>query len=881
MKRSTQARRWRTVACTGVAFVVSVGPFAVSAGAAQSGMYALRAAGRPASGALPAGSLTTAAIAAAERRAADLWSTDGAAGVPVQVADLPGDLLATTTASGITLDPNAAGFGWYIDPDVHTDTEFVRGADGRYRARHGSAADGRMDLVSVLGHELGHVLGRDDLDASAQPAALMADELMAGERRVSVGVDPGRDAAVLDALAAGRAFPIRAASAPPPDDTTPAPTVAAPDPAPATTVAAPDTTAAPATTVAAPDTTAAPATTAPPATTTPDTDPPAATTTIAAAPEPTTPDTTPAPTSTVAVADSETETTDAPASTSPAIVVIDQSAPSTSTVTNPPDLDTTPPTGTVPSSDGVDSTSSVGPGTVASVSTPLDGGGPGAVLGAPGTTIPAVAGGPVTLGLAPPAAVVSRPSTWAILLGFGANTLRFGADGSVSFGSETHWLDTIWNIDITGTAGDDSLTIALDAGAAPDVAVGYHGQGGADTLVGPTGGSWMSQWTVNGIDAGAGSLDVGDLAVDFDGVEHLVGGSGRDDFVLANTAPAVAASAAIATSTVTIDGGAGANSLHGPAFDTIWTIDGPDRGHVAGVGFENIGSLVGAPGNHDSFVIQPTGSVSGTIAGGTGGYDSIIANGGVDSVRYSIGQVYGDGVLDLDGTDVLVHRDGAGRHPRPGRHGHVPGLDRRRRRRPPRSVGTGRPRQRDHGHERRTAVRACCASPTRPTSSSSSCSVARTTRHGDEPRRRLRRRRSPSTVRTRRARTGRATRPRSRRAAAHPRPPTPMVTFAGDMFLDGGNIDVVARTITVKPGVTMSTVSSDPDGEDGYITFWARQFGVTVLEYDRPGIGRPATSRCRSRWVPGRRSRAARSSCSPTPRTARSASWSLRPGRRS
>ena len=635
-------------------------------------------------------------------------------------------------------------------------------------------------------------------------------------------------------MAAGRAFPIRAASAPPPDDTTPAPTVAAPDPAPATTVAAPDTTAAPATTVAAPDTTAAPATTAPPATTTPDTDPPAATTTIAAAPEPTTPDTTPAPTSTVAVADSETETTDAPASTSPATVVIDQSAPSTSTVTNPPDPDTTPPTGTVPSSDGVDSTSSVGPGTVASVSTPLDGGGPGAVLGAPGTTIPAVAGGPVTLGLAPPAAVVSQPSTWAILLGFGANTLRFGADGSVSFGSETHWLDTIWNIDITGTAGDDSLTIALDAGAAPDVAVGYHGQGGADTLVGPTGGSWMSQWTVNGIDAGAGSLDVGDLGVGFDGVEHLVGGSGRDDFVLANTAPALAASAAIPTSTVTIDGGAGANSLHGPAFDTIWTIDGPDRGHVAGVGFENIGSLVGAPGNHDSFVIQPTGSVSGTIAGGAGGYDSIIANGGVDSVRYSIGQVFGDGVLGLDARTfsftgmepVDIHGpvgtvtfqgstgdDVVDLHALSGQADLVNEIS---------GTSDGLPFEvLRFANPTDKLVLELLGGTDDVTVTSLDAAFAASLAIFGQDEASQNRPCDPATIPT---------------GGCSPEASDTDVTFAGDIALDGGNIDVVARTITVKPGVTVSTVSSDPDGEDGYITFWARQFGVTVLESIDPSI---------------------------------------------
>ena len=78
-------------------------------------------------------------------------------GVTVVVADLPGTLLGLTAGSVITLDADAAGGAGSPESRRASYALFVNG-----RALPGSAAVGRIDLFSVLAHELGHVLGLDD-----------------------------------------------------------------------------------------------------------------------------------------------------------------------------------------------------------------------------------------------------------------------------------------------------------------------------------------------------------------------------------------------------------------------------------------------------------------------------------------------------------------------------------------------------------------------------------------------------------------------------------------------------------------------------------------------------------------------------------------------
>jgi hypothetical protein len=97
--------------------------------------------------------------------------------VEVSVVDLPGLVLARNNGYEIELDVNAAGHGWFIDATPTGDDEF----DAAGKALTGSEAEGDIDLLTALMHELGHVLGLGHGDA-----AIMADSLDTGERIVDI-----------------------------------------------------------------------------------------------------------------------------------------------------------------------------------------------------------------------------------------------------------------------------------------------------------------------------------------------------------------------------------------------------------------------------------------------------------------------------------------------------------------------------------------------------------------------------------------------------------------------------------------------------------------------------------------------------------------------
>jgi Ca2+-binding RTX toxin-like protein len=94
-----------------------------------------------------------------------------------EIGDLDGLALGQTDADSktITVDINGAGYGWFIDRTPNQDREFVNNV-----ASEDSDAYGKMDLLSVLIHEIGHYLGFDHEDSDV--LALMDTDLDAGQR---------------------------------------------------------------------------------------------------------------------------------------------------------------------------------------------------------------------------------------------------------------------------------------------------------------------------------------------------------------------------------------------------------------------------------------------------------------------------------------------------------------------------------------------------------------------------------------------------------------------------------------------------------------------------------------------------------------------------
>jgi hypothetical protein len=101
------------------------------------------------------------------------------------VGDLGGRTLAVYANGVITIDSDAAGHGWFLDSTPFQAEEFTAGGQPwLFSAIAGGAAAGRYDLLSVLAHEMGHVIGLADTAGSVSSTRLMTGIIGAGERRV-------------------------------------------------------------------------------------------------------------------------------------------------------------------------------------------------------------------------------------------------------------------------------------------------------------------------------------------------------------------------------------------------------------------------------------------------------------------------------------------------------------------------------------------------------------------------------------------------------------------------------------------------------------------------------------------------------------------------
>ena len=110
-------------------------------------------------------------------------------GVELQVADLPGEALAEYRQGVITVDVNAGGAGWYIDAAAAEDSEFG-GTGAVLQARAGGPAGSRVDLLSVISHELGHAMGLGHVDGGVMSAELTAGQRSTPELWGRLGAQP-------------------------------------------------------------------------------------------------------------------------------------------------------------------------------------------------------------------------------------------------------------------------------------------------------------------------------------------------------------------------------------------------------------------------------------------------------------------------------------------------------------------------------------------------------------------------------------------------------------------------------------------------------------------------------------------------------------------
>src|SRR5262249_22103167 len=96
--------------------------------------------------------------------------TSALGSIQVRIGNLGGGTLGMVSGHTIWLDDNAAGWGWYVDPTPWNDSEFT--------TPDNQGEQNRIDLLTTLEHEVGHLLGYEH-----EGDGVMADTLNVGTRR--------------------------------------------------------------------------------------------------------------------------------------------------------------------------------------------------------------------------------------------------------------------------------------------------------------------------------------------------------------------------------------------------------------------------------------------------------------------------------------------------------------------------------------------------------------------------------------------------------------------------------------------------------------------------------------------------------------------------
>ncbi len=127
------------------------------------------------------------AVAAWQGAGLDAADVQRLESVQVQVGNLSTGILGLEAAGAITINQTAAGNSWYVGAGSGTSQAFgLVGPGGEAVAGPGSPAAGEVDLLTVLEHELGHVIGLSD---NSQDGDLMDITLGLGIRRAPTATD--------------------------------------------------------------------------------------------------------------------------------------------------------------------------------------------------------------------------------------------------------------------------------------------------------------------------------------------------------------------------------------------------------------------------------------------------------------------------------------------------------------------------------------------------------------------------------------------------------------------------------------------------------------------------------------------------------------------